>query len=158
MKTFLAYLICSARYASALLLTSVAFSIQAQESIEKNTLSVSPANNISSMLVGLFLVLVVIFFLAFLLKRFTSLNIVSNNIKVIESQSIGSKEKLVIVEIQDKQLVLGVTAHSINKVCELENKIEKKAVKMPFEKVMQQLMNPQKRFEQAKKPISRDAV
>ncbi len=109
---------------------------------EKTTVIYNPDANILSMLLGLSGVLIIIFGLAFLLKKFTGLNLVSNHIKVIESQNLGTKEKLVIVEIQEKQYVLGVTPNNINHVCTLDEKIQKADSKMSFDKIMQQLINP----------------
>lgn len=104
----------------------------------------TPAQSLLPMLGGLLAVLVLIFLLASMLKKFSSFNLVANHIKVIESQSLGSKEKLVIVEIQDRQLVLGVTPHSINAITELNSPVEKKHNNLSFERLMKQFVNPQK--------------
>ena len=109
-----------------------------QTAVEKLT----PTESVIPMLLGLAGILLLIFFLAILIKKVTGLNIVSNSITVLESQSLGAKEKLVIVEIQKQQYVLGVTAHSINKICQLQEKIEKKKTVMSFDKVMQQFLQP----------------
>lgn len=105
---------------------------------------ITPFESLLPMLFGLSGVLLVIVILALLIKKVTGLNIISNNIKVIESQSLGAKEKLVIVEIQQQQYVLGVTAHSINQICRLQKNIEKKPGFMPFDKIMTQFMLPKK--------------
>ncbi len=133
------------------LLTS--FSILADEKLVKSSAfsekvsatQSTPIESLLPMLLGLAGILAIIFILAFLLKKVTGLNIVSNHIKIIESQSLGAKEKLVIVEIQQQQYVLGVTAHSINQICELKNKIHKKPPMMPFDKIMKQFLSPEKK-------------
>ena len=98
--------------------------------IEKLT----PVESLMPMLLGLGGTLLLIFLLAILIKKITGLNIVSKNIKVLESQNLGAKEKLVIVEIQNQQYVLGVTPHSINQICQLQDKIEQKQSVMSFDK------------------------
>ena len=47
-----------------------------------------------------------------------------------------------IVEIQGQQYVLGVTASSINKICDLKNNIKKNNAAMPFDKVMKKFLRP----------------
>jgi|GEM_PF-1871656 len=115
---------------------------------ESETVSqLTPAQSLLPMLGGLMGILVLIFLLAAVLKKFTSLNLVSGHMKVIDTQNLGSKEKLVIVEIQNKQYVLGVTAHTINPVCELEEPIVKKESNLSFDKLMKQMLNPAKAVE-----------
>ncbi len=83
------------------------------------------ANNMNalSMVVSLLIVLAVIFVLALLLKRF---NLVQNNhteLKVITSLMLGSKEKIVVVQVGEKQLLLGVTAQQISIISTLDKPI-----------------------------------
>jgi flagellar protein FliO/FliZ len=124
---------------------SHSFTVSAAELATNKNLDaakMTPVESLLPMLLGLIVILFVIFVLAILVKKVTGLNIVSSNIKVIESQSLGAKEKLVIVEIQQQQYVLGVTAHSINQICQLQNRIEKKSSVLPFDKIMKQFLQP----------------
>lgn len=79
----------------------------------------------TSMLVSLLFVLLVIWVLALMLKKF---NMVpgqqSRAIKIVASQHLGAKEKLVVVEINEQQHVLGVTAQNINMITTLEQPIK----------------------------------
>jgi|GEM_PF-4797398 len=66
---------------------------------------------------GLLLVLGLIFAAAWLLRktgRFAPL--AADQIKIVSSRSVGSREKLVIVEVDDRHVLLGVTSASINKL------------------------------------------
>ena len=84
---------------------------------------VSNNMNALSMIVSLLIVLAVIFVLALLLKRF---NLVQNNhteLKVITSLMLGSKEKIVVVQVGEKQLLLGVTAQQISIISTLDKPI-----------------------------------
>ncbi|WP_444994690.1 flagellar biosynthetic protein FliO [Aliikangiella sp. IMCC44359] len=134
-------------FLSVFLLFSTKLAYSAERVLPKN---ITPQENIVSMLLGLSGILIVIFLLALLIKKFTSFNLISKNIKVIETQSLGAKEKLVIVDIQNKQYVLGVTPHTINSICELEKKIEKQTPNLSFDNVMKQLLNPTKNFDSMK--------
>ncbi|WP_185964407.1 flagellar biosynthetic protein FliO [Aliikangiella marina] len=102
----------------------------------------TPTESILPVIGGLLAVLVLIFVLASILKKFSSFNLVAKNINLVDSQSIGAKEKIVIVEIQNRQLVLGVTAHNINPLCELEKPIKKDNKSASFESMMKQFLNP----------------
>ncbi|WP_113908310.1 flagellar biosynthetic protein FliO [Aliidiomarina celeris] len=71
--------------------------------------------DIASMIFMLAIVLALIFILAWLARRFniTSALPARQGIKVVASHSLGTKEKLVVVEVANEQLLLGVTAHNI---------------------------------------------
>lgn len=118
--------------------TFTAPSLVAAESIA--SVQPTPAQSLLPMLGGLAAVLVLIFVLATMLKKLSNFNLTSNHIKVIESQPLGTKEKLVIVEIQNKQIVLGVTPHSIQPVTELDTPLEKKTDSFSFDVLMKQLI------------------
>ena len=66
------------------------------------------------MIISLAMVLLVIVIAAFILKRFQGFQQQLNGIKIITSVHLGNKEKLVVVEVSGKQLLLGVTAQQIN--------------------------------------------
>ena len=66
-----------------------------------------------SMILSLFMVLAVIAISAFILKRFQGVRHSLNGLKIVTSLHVGAKEKLVVVQTGQKQLLLGVTAHQI---------------------------------------------
>jgi len=75
---------------------------------------VSTNMNAASMLLSLLMVLAVIALSAFLLKRFNLVQTGNTQLKVITSLSLGNKEKIVVVQVGKKQLLLGVTAQQVN--------------------------------------------
>ncbi|RZM80293.1 flagellar biosynthetic protein FliO [Pseudoalteromonas rubra] len=103
-----------------------------------------PPSGLSSELlsVGLSLALVVlaIIFLALLVKRFNPNLGNSQDFKVIRSLPLGSKERLLVIEIDDKQHLLGVTPHSINYLYQLESPLEATPT-APFAKELSRLMS-----------------
>ncbi|WP_125783318.1 flagellar biosynthetic protein FliO [Pseudoalteromonas rubra] len=103
-----------------------------------------PPSGLSSELlsVGLSLALVVlaIIFLALLVKRFNPNLGNSQDFKVIRSLPLGSKERLLVIEIDDKQHLLGVTPHSINYLYQLESPLEVTPT-APFAKELSRLMS-----------------
>ncbi|KTD16506.1 flagellar biosynthetic protein FliO [Legionella jordanis] len=64
---------------------------------------------------GLLLVVGVIVFLSWLLKRLNRVNFGSSNaFKVIASMNLGTREKIMLLNVGKRYLLLGITAGSIN--------------------------------------------
>ena len=79
---------------------------------------------LSSMMGGLIVVIAIIFVLAYIVRR---LNLVQSNqgvIKTIAMTSLGQKEKLVLVEVEGQQYLLGVTSQQINLIEKLDSSVE----------------------------------
>jgi len=78
---------------------------------------VSPINgsSIFQVLLGLGFVLILIFAIAGLVKKFGH-GIASNNqhMKIVSQLPVGTREKVIVVEVGEKQIMLGVTAQQIN--------------------------------------------
>jgi flagellar protein FliO/FliZ len=66
-----------------------------------------------SMILSLLMVLAVIIISAMILKRFQGVRHSINGLKIVTSLHLGAKEKLVVVQAGEKQLLLGVTAQQI---------------------------------------------
>ncbi|WP_286265430.1 flagellar biosynthetic protein FliO [Thalassotalea atypica] len=84
------------------------------------------ASNLDSVSIILSLLLVLVFIVAcaFILKKFQPNSVKLSGMKMITSMHLGTKEKLVVVEVDNKQLLLGVTANQITLIQTLENPIE----------------------------------
>lgn len=76
-----------------------------------------------SMILSLLMVLALIIISALVLKRFNFTQQNSSQIKVIASLSLGVKERLVVAQVGDQQLVLGVTPQNITLIKSLEEPI-----------------------------------
>lgn len=72
--------------------------------------------NLGLMLGSLFLVIFLILAMAWLAKKFKLSTTLKNNknFKLIEQLSLGSKQKIIIVEVDSERLVLGVTEQNIS--------------------------------------------
>jgi len=83
--------------------------------------SVITAETSMQMLAGLIFVLAIIIGLAWLLKRFALMPSTSaGNLKIVAATGVGQREKVVIVEIDETWLVLGVAPGRVNKLHTLE--------------------------------------
>ncbi|MCI2284604.1 flagellar biosynthetic protein FliO [Colwellia sp. MSW7] len=124
MTKIIAFICCSYSY----FLTSYAFAQQSEPSAIEQAPQVGKhvmANmNASSMILSLLMVLGVIIISAIVLKRFNLTQQNSSQLKVIASLSLGAKERIVVVQIGDEQLVLGVSSQQINLLKNLETPID----------------------------------
>jgi flagellar protein FliO/FliZ len=85
--------------------------------------------NASSMILSLLMVLGLIIISALVLKRFNLTQQNSSQLKVIASLSLGTKERVIIVQIGEEQLVLGVCPQQISLLRNLETPIDIQAGK-----------------------------
>jgi flagellar protein FliO/FliZ len=70
--------------------------------------------NPSSMILSLLMVLVLIFICALILKRFNLVQQGVSQLKMVASLPLGSKERVVVVQVGKQQFMLGVTSQQIN--------------------------------------------
>lgn len=98
----------------------------AGESIDiKQSASFSPAEYAVKTAVSLALVISLIFLIAWIYKKMNrARGIFSSDLKIISSVSIGSKEKLIVVEVGDEQILIGATPSKITKIFHLKEKIQ----------------------------------
>lgn len=77
--------------------------------------SVISSENMMQMAASLLLVLVIIGILAWLLKRFTiNSSSATSAIKIIATAGVGQRERIVLVEVENTRLVLGVAPGRVN--------------------------------------------
>ncbi|MGB5623896.1 MAG: flagellar biosynthetic protein FliO [Gammaproteobacteria bacterium] len=69
--------------------------------------AVSPTSGLAGVVSGLFAVLVLILFLAWGLKRF-QIGASTGAIRVIAAASLGARERILLVQVGDTQLLVGV--------------------------------------------------
>ena len=108
-------------YAAIVYLASMATAVAEQTQVGKNV-----AGNMDSfsMLLSLFMVLGLIIVCALVLKKFQHNQQHISGMKVVSTLHLTTKEKLVVVEIAGKQMLLGVTAHQITKLEALDEPLE----------------------------------
>ena len=99
----------------------------AEQTDTARTLSESPvsASSLLQTLLGLILVLVCIALVAWLLKRSNSFHTAANGkMKVIAGLPLGTRERAVLVQVGEEQLLLGVTPQQINLLDKLDTPLE----------------------------------
>lgn len=92
---------------------------------------------------SLLFVLVVIIAAALLLKKFNlgMMGAQNGDLKVIASLSLGPKERIMVIEVNGEQQLLGVTAHSISLLQTLKEPLpQAEKGNMDFAEKLQQMM------------------
>lgn len=82
------------------------------------------ASNLLQLLFGLFVVLIAIGVTAFLLRRLGRLPQGPGNMRVIAGLSLGARERAVLVQVGDKQLLLGVAPGRVHTLHVLERPVD----------------------------------
>ena len=85
--------------------------------------------NAGSMIISLLMVLVLIILCAFVLKRFNLTTQGVSQLNIISSLSLGAKERVIVVQVGEQQLLLGVTSQHITLLDKLEEPIVSQGVK-----------------------------
>jgi len=84
--------------------------------------TIDTAGSVISLAVGVLVVIVAIFVLAWLSRRLLGVSYGgSSGLRIDGGLALGSREKLVVVEVEGRRLLLGMTPGSINLVAELES-------------------------------------
>ena len=102
----------------------------------------TPTTDIISMVMSLGVVVVLILVLAFFVKKLKPNLTNSDEFKVVRSLPLGSRERLMVVEIDNAQHLLGVTPHSINYLHKLETPLTEKELPA-LAKRFSKMLNPQ---------------
>ena len=110
--------------------------------ISNPALTLTPMDSVLPMLLGLASILLVIFVLAFLFKKFTNFGLTSKNIKVVETHPIGAREKLMIVQVRGQEFLIGVTRNSINQLGELGSDAAVASLAIESEKQQSKTIEP----------------
>lgn len=76
---------------------------------------------IGNMVLGLIFVVILIFGLAFLVKRFKLTSVNQGDIQIKALTSVGTKEKVMLINYGDHQYLIGVTASQITLIDKMPN-------------------------------------
>lgn len=105
----------------------LAFAEQKVESIPKTGLMASasePSDYFGKIMLSLVFILLIIFVSAWLIKRFGSFTGVPNlNMKILGALSVGQKERIVLLQVGNDQLVIGVTPAEITLLHQLSEPV-----------------------------------
>ncbi len=106
--------------------TSESFAIEKTPQVGKHVMANMDA---SSMIMSLLMVLALIIISALILKRFNLAQQSSSHMKVIASLPLGPKERVVVIQIGEQQLLLGVCPQQVSLLDNLKEPIDVQAAK-----------------------------
>jgi flagellar protein FliO/FliZ len=104
----------------SLLVGGVAVASETTAPIEKGSALMA----LSNMMGGLILVLVLIFVLAYIVKRLNLVPASNGVLKMVAVTPLGQKEKVVLIELEGQQYLLGVTAQQVNLIDKLDQSVK----------------------------------
>lgn len=100
-------------------LASAAVPVEAAPSTAPSTVA-----TLTSMVGGLIVVLLLIFVLAYIVKRLNLVPSSQGALKTVAMTSLGQKEKLVLIDVDGQQYLLGVTAQQVNLIDKLDTPVD----------------------------------
>jgi len=118
----------------------------AAEQVAAKTLTTPPISTsaLFETLLGLLLVLSLIAFLAWLLRRTGRFQMTTNGeMKIITSLALGPRERAVLLQVGEQQILVGVTSQSMQTLHVLEEKVSVKTsrpLSSGFAEKLQQMM------------------
>jgi flagellar protein FliO/FliZ len=109
--------------------------------VTKETAKVPAAiPGVGQIVISLALVVGLVILLAFLYKKMQLRMPGSKHFRVVATLSIGARERLLVIEMQGKQRVLGVTANSVNFLFELETPLSEEKLASDFHTQLQSFL------------------
>jgi flagellar protein FliO/FliZ len=110
-----------AKLMAVLLMTAISYPSFANVAKTSNT------PDFLRMVLSLLIVLGVIFLLAFVVKKLKISPNSQKHIRTVANLSVGQKERVVVIEVNNEQFIIGVTAHNVNLLHKLEHPINVEA-------------------------------
>lgn len=86
-----------------------------QDAVKQDAVKIGSGTHLASVALGLVLVVGLILVLAWFMRRFNQGGIFNNSaIKIMAAMPLGTRERLLVVDVAGQQILLGVTATQIN--------------------------------------------
>jgi len=105
-----------------LVISTSSFAEEGSVALSKN---LEPSSHLWQIIMSLIFILLLIFVSAWLLKRFGKINgLASDNMQVLANMAIGQRERILLLQVGEEQLLIGVTASRINLLHELKIPID----------------------------------
>jgi len=129
--------------------SQLGFTAEQRSTLASKTLTTPPVSTSALLetLFGLFMVLACIAFLAWLLRRTGRFQTTANGeMKIITSLALGPRERAVLLQVGEQQILLGVTSQTVQTLHVLETPVSTTTIKSnsntsfaeKFQQVMQQ--------------------
>ena len=95
-----------------------------QLAFAQSTQSITNPTSVLSIFLSLLVVVGVIFALAYVMRRFNVTAMGGNQMKVAASMVVGTKEKIMVIQVGEEQHLIGVTSHNISHLSKLDKNLD----------------------------------
>ncbi len=95
---------------------------------------------VGQIVISLALVIGLVVLLAFLYKKMQLKMPGSKHFRVVATLNVGTRERLLVIEMQGKQRVIGVTANNVNFLFELETPLSEEKLASDFHTQLQSFL------------------
>ncbi|WP_394221961.1 flagellar biosynthetic protein FliO [Alteromonas gracilis] len=92
--------------------------------LAQSTQSITNPTSVLSIFLSLLVVVGVIFALAYVMRRFNVTAMGGNQMKVAASMVVGTKEKIMVIQVGEEQHLIGVTSHNISHLSKLDKNLD----------------------------------
>lgn len=100
------------------------FAVDEKSAMVKELNDPVTTSSILQVIFGLIVVLMIIGISAYMLRRFGRFSTMDNGIvKVITSLSMGARERIVLLQVGEKQILVGLSAGRMQTLCELDTPV-----------------------------------
>lgn len=116
------------RFYQAVVFFIVSMPLVVNAAVEEKKLPVDPlsASSIVNMFMGLGLVVALIFLMAWVVKRMGGMQLAgSQRLQVLSALSVGTREKVVLIQVENKRLIIGVAQGQVSTLHVLDGEFEK---------------------------------
>src|SRR3569832_185071 len=124
-------------------LTALAYAppLFAQTEVAKTRVDPMSAEYVVKTAVGMIVVIGIIVALAWLVRLMGKMNgLMSGEVKIVSSLSLGAREKIVLVQVGEEQFLLGAPPQQINRIARIKSPVAAGAAAAPAERLtIQQL-------------------
>ncbi|MAM89203.1 MAG: flagellar biosynthetic protein FliO [unclassified Hahellaceae] len=101
----------------------------------------TPASQSLEIIFSLALIIVLIVAVGWIMRRFSGGPGMQNRqLKIVAAISLGSRERIAVVQVGERQILVGITAQQINKLLELEQPIDVSVENSEFARKLQSLL------------------
>ncbi len=120
-----------------------------------------PSEYFGQIMLSLVLVLLIIFLAAWILRRYSRFpGVADGNLKVIGALSVGQRERILLLQVGQEQIVVGVTSNKITTLHQLEEPVQVKdnaPMSSQFSKRLQEALTPRSKPKEAPKTHRADS-
>jgi len=120
-----------------------------------------PSEYFGQIMLSLVLVLLIIFLAAWILRRYSRFpGVADGNLKVIGALSVGQRERILLLQVGQAQILVGVTSSKITTLHQLEEPVKVKdnvPMSSQFSKRLQEALKPKSKSKESPKTHRADS-